>query len=47
MGGMAGNLKMTHPTAFSVALLAWGLLQFPNVSLLILQPCGRSPQSTK
>lgn len=43
MGGMAGNLKMTHPTAFSVALLAWGLLQFPNVRLLILQPQHDSP----
>lgn len=31
-GGPLGNLKMTHPTAFSVALLAWGLLQYPNVS---------------
>lgn len=33
-GGPAGNLKMTHPTAFSIALLAWGLLEFPTVSLL-------------
>lgn len=31
-GGIAGNLKMTHPTAFSIALLAWGLLEFPAVS---------------
>ena len=30
-GGPAGNLKMTHPTAFSIALLAWGLVQFPSV----------------
>lgn len=30
-GGPAGNLKMTHPTAFSIALLAWGLIQFPSV----------------
>ena len=30
-GGAAGNLKMTHPTAFSIALLAWGLIQFPSV----------------
>ena len=30
-GGPAGNLKMTHPTAFSIALLAWGLIQFPTV----------------
>ncbi|DBB00628.1 TPA: hypothetical protein ACH3X3_002312 [Trebouxia sp. C0006] len=29
-GGPAGNLKMTHPTAFSIALLAWGLLEFPT-----------------
>ena len=33
-GGPAGNLKMTHPTAFGIALLAWGLLEFPTVSLL-------------
>ena len=33
-GGVAGNLKMTHPTAFSIALLAWGLLEFPTVSSL-------------
>lgn len=30
-GGPAGNLKMTHPTAFSIALLAWGLIEFPKV----------------
>ena len=30
-GGAAGNLKMTHPTAFSIALLAWGLIEFPKV----------------
>lgn len=28
-GGPAGNLKMTMPTAFTVSLLAWGLLSFP------------------
>lgn len=37
-GGPAGNLKMTHPTAFGIALLAWGLLEFPTVSL----PCPPS-----
>ena len=27
-GGLAGNLKMTMPTAFTVAMLAWGLNSF-------------------
>ncbi len=40
-GGPAGNLKMTHPTAFSIALLAWGLLEFPTVSLLPTHACAR------
>lgn len=31
-GGLAGNLKMTHPIAFTTALLAWGMLEFPSVS---------------
>ncbi len=39
-GGPAGNLKMTHPTAFSIALLAWGLLEFPTVSLLPIHACA-------
>ena len=26
----AGNIKMTQPTAFTTAMLAWGLLQFPK-----------------
>ena len=39
-GGPAGNLKMTHPTAFSIALLAWGLLEFPTVSLLPTHACA-------
>ena len=38
-GGPAGNLKMTHPTAFGIALLAWGLLEFPTVSLLPTCAC--------
>ncbi len=29
-GGAAGDLKMTVPTAFTVSLLAWGLLAFPG-----------------
>ena len=27
-GGMAGNLKMTMPSAFATAMLAWGLVSF-------------------
>lgn len=30
-GGLAGTLKLTMPTAFTVAMLAWGLLEFPEV----------------
>ena len=26
----AGDLKMTMPTAFTVSMLAWGMLAFPN-----------------
>ena len=42
-GGPAGNLKMTHPTAFSIALLAWGLIQFPSVRphLLLWKFCQK------
>ena len=29
-GGQAGALKLTLPTAFTVAMLAWGLLEFPE-----------------
>ena len=29
-GGLAGTLKLTMPTAFTVAMLAWGLLEFPQ-----------------
>jgi len=29
-GGPAGNLKMTMPTAFTVSLMSWGMLSFPN-----------------
>ena len=29
-GGDSGMLKMTMPTAFTTALLAWGLLSFPQ-----------------
>ena len=27
-GGLAGNLKMTMPTAFTTAMLAWGFISF-------------------
>lgn len=27
-GGLAGNLKMTMPTAFATTMLAWSLLSF-------------------
>ena len=43
-GGLAGNLKMTMPTAFTTAMLAWGLLSFgsgysqePGLSLKVEQ----------
>ncbi|KAK9785110.1 hypothetical protein WJX73_006875 [Symbiochloris irregularis] len=29
-GGIAGDLKLTMPTAFAVTMLAWGLLAFPS-----------------
>ena len=29
-GGAAGNLQLTMPTAFTVAMLSWGLLAFPD-----------------
>ena len=29
-GGPAGNLKMTMPTAFSVSVLSWSMLAFPD-----------------
>lgn len=29
-GGLAGNLKMTMPAAFTTAMLAWGLLSFQS-----------------
>ncbi|KAK9904260.1 hypothetical protein WJX75_007984 [Coccomyxa subellipsoidea] len=29
-GGQAGTLKMTIPTAFSMTMLAWGMLEFPH-----------------
>lgn len=31
-GGNAGTIKNTIPTAMSVAMLAWGMLEFPVVS---------------
>lgn len=29
---LAGTIKLTMPLAFSTAMLAWGLLEFPSVS---------------
>jgi cellulose synthase/poly-beta-1,6-N-acetylglucosamine synthase-like glycosyltransferase len=29
-GDLVGGVKMTHPTAFSMSMLAWGLLEFPQ-----------------
>lgn len=29
-GGAAGNVQLTMPTAFTVSMLAWGLLSFPD-----------------
>ena len=29
-GGPAGNLKMTMPTAFTVSVLSWSMLAFPD-----------------
>ena len=31
MGGQAGTLKMTIPTAFTISMLAWSMLEFPQV----------------
>ena len=31
MGGQAGTLKMTLPTAFTISMLAWSMLEFPQV----------------
>ena len=31
-GGNAGTLKMTIPTAFTLSMLAWGMLEFPEAS---------------
>ena len=29
-GGQAGTLKMTIPTAFTISMLAWSMLEFPQ-----------------
>lgn len=31
-GGPAGTLKMTIPTAFTISMLAWSMLEFPQAS---------------
>ena len=31
MGGQAGTLKMTLPAAFTISMLAWSMLEFPQV----------------
>ncbi len=33
-GGSAGTVKLTLPTAFTLSMLAWGMLEFPEVRLL-------------
>ena len=33
-GGQAGTLKMTIPTAFTISMLAWSMLEFPQVTPL-------------
>ena len=33
-GGNAGTLKMTIPTAFTLSMLAWGMLEFPEARSL-------------
>jgi hypothetical protein len=35
-GGQAGTLKMTIPTAFTISMLAWSMLEFPQVALIIV-----------
>ena len=30
VGGAAGNLQLTMPTAFTIGMMAWGLLAFPD-----------------
>ena len=34
-GGNAGTVKNTIPTAMSVSMMAWGLLEFPQVGVLL------------
>ena len=33
-GGNAGTVKLTLPTAFTLSMLAWGMLEFPDVRTL-------------
>lgn len=33
LGLLADFLKLNFPAAFSASLLAWGLIEFPDVSL--------------
>ena len=49
---LAGTVKMTQPTAFTTAMLAWGLLSFPKgyasakakqQALDQIRVCGPSP----
>ncbi len=37
-GGAAGTLKMTIPTAFTISMLAWSMLEFPQARLLFASP---------
>ena len=39
-GGNAGTLKMTIPTAFTLSMLAWGMLEFPEASHWPIYDCA-------
>ncbi len=47
-GGQAGTLKMTIPTAFSMTMLAWGMLEFPHVRALglLAKLCNCRPHAS-
>ena len=37
-GGAAGTLKMTIPTAFTISMLAWSMLEFPPGKTSLRKP---------
>ena len=43
MGGQAGTLKMTIPTAFTISMLAWSMLEFPQVCAQGSPPAAALP----